>query len=260
MLPPPMNVMVMVRRFPGREGCAGRDRGVSRRGRADARAPNIAVPRRTSVAPSAIAASRSADMPIDSVSTASPAARHAAAHSRQHVELRALPRPSSVASAMPMKPRRRSRGSVGDQLRQRERVARRDTALGGLAADVHLHADVERRQRRRPRRGQAPRDLLPVDRVHPGEARRHRRRLVALQRPDQVPLDVTEVRERVHLGQRLLHVVLAERALAERVQRAHRLPPERSCSPRAGGSRRGRARRSAPRAAMRALASCHAFS
>ena len=37
-------------------------------------APNIAEPTRTSVAPSAIAVSRSADMPMDSVSSVMPAA------------------------------------------------------------------------------------------------------------------------------------------------------------------------------------------
>ncbi len=65
MLPPPMKVMLMRRSWfkPFRAVVS--------------RAPKIALPTRTSVAPSAIAASRSADMPIDSVSTARPASRQA---------------------------------------------------------------------------------------------------------------------------------------------------------------------------------------
>ena len=54
------------------------------------------------------------------------------------------------------------------------------------------------------------------------------RRLVALERPDQVPFDVRQVGERVHLGQRLLHVVLAERALAR--ARRPRGSPRREAS------------------------------
>ena len=47
------------------------------------RAPKIEVPTRTSVAPSAMASSRSADIPIDSVSTGRPCARHSSKQSRR---------------------------------------------------------------------------------------------------------------------------------------------------------------------------------
>jgi len=54
--------------------------------------------------------------------------------------------------------------------------------------------------------------------LHPGEALSNLARLVALERADQVPLDSGEVRRRIHLGDRFLDVVLAERALPERVR------------------------------------------
>jgi hypothetical protein len=61
---------------------------------------------------------------------------------------------------------------------------------------------------------QALRGLQPVDRVHPVEGLGHRPGLVALQRADQVPLQLrAQVGQRLDLGQRLLHVVLAEGAL-----------------------------------------------
>ena len=114
MLPPPMKVMLMSSLPDAIVGSSRRHRGCV------ARAPKIAVPTRTSVAPSAIAASRSADMPIDSVSTARPAARHARrstrASARNCARCRAT---SSVGSAMPMRPRSASRGSARDRLRER---------------------------------------------------------------------------------------------------------------------------------------------
>ena len=64
---------------------------------------------------------------------------------------------------------------------------------------------------------QALGDLESIDRLHPVELRRHRARLVALQRPDAVPFEGSA---RQHLGHRrdlldtFLDVVFAERSLA----------------------------------------------
>jgi hypothetical protein len=90
MLPPPMNVVAMVEEsYPF----------------VRSRAPKIAVPTRTSVAPSRIASSRSADIPIDSVSTGSPEVLQASRHERNTrncARLRAAgARISKVASVVP---------------------------------------------------------------------------------------------------------------------------------------------------------------
>ena len=89
-------------------------------------------------------------------------------------------------------------------------------------------ADVERRQRRPAARRQPLGDLQRGRRSRTQSKRAAAgARLVALQRPDQVPLDVRQVGERATLGARLLHVVLAERALPERVHGAHRVGRKR---------------------------------
>ena len=137
------------------------------------RAPKIAVPTRTSVAPSAMASSRSADMPIDSVSTgeAGIAARIEAL--AQHAELR----PAHVDL-------RRRLGDAHDpaqaqpgQRRDRRRRVRTASAgatplFGRFAAGVDLDADVERRRSGGTRRREPHRDLRPIDGLHPGERRR----------------------------------------------------------------------------------------
>ena len=154
---------------------------------AAARAPKIAVPMRTSVAPSAIAASMSSVMPIDSVSAASPAARASSRQRAQRRELRALPRRVGRGLAMPMNPRKREPRQRRDRPRERHRLARRDAALGRLVADVDLHADLQRRAAGRALRREALGDLQAVDALHPVERRGGLARLVALQRADEVP-------------------------------------------------------------------------
>ena len=62
---------------------------------------------------------------------------------------------------------------------------------------------------------QAIGDLRAVHSFDPGEALRCETCLVGLQRPDQMPLDIPEVRKRVGFRDRFLDVVFAERALAE---------------------------------------------
>jgi hypothetical protein len=91
---------------------------------------------------------------------------------------------------------------------------RRQPTLAGLAADVDLQADVQRGQLRRALVRQALCDLQPVHRVHPVEGLGHYARLVALQRADEVPGDVTaQVGQLGHFVERFLHVVLAELVL-----------------------------------------------
>src|SRR6185312_16620327 len=72
------------------------------------RAPKIAEPIRTSVAPSATAASRSALMPIDSVSRPSPSRRAASKACLNAPNCARTAVSAASAAAMPMKPRRRS--------------------------------------------------------------------------------------------------------------------------------------------------------
>jgi hypothetical protein len=55
-----------------------------------------------------------------------------------------------------------------------------------------------------------------VHRMDQGEAAHHEFRLVFLQPPDEVPPDV-RLGQGLHLGQGLLHVVLAEKPLAARI-------------------------------------------
>jgi Lrp/AsnC family leucine-responsive transcriptional regulator len=176
------------------------------------------------------AASRSALMPIDKVSSARPWALTA------RVTVRAVRGAAHAARStvtgrlgnghQPAQPHAlgRQRGHRGGQ---RRHFGRQHAALAGLAADVDLQAQLQRRQPGRALFGQALRDLQPVDRLHPVEGLGHRARLVALQRADQVPLQLrAQVGQGLDLGQRLLHVVLAEGALPGGMRLAHRLGAE----------------------------------
>jgi len=64
-------------------------------------------------------------------------------------------------------------------------------------------------------------DLEAVDTMHPVEGVRHRARLVALQRADEMPLEAQRS-QRLDLVDAFLHVVLAKGALAGRSGLAHR--------------------------------------
>ena len=180
----------------GSESRASRRIDARRTARARVR-PKIAVPTRTSVAPSAIAASRSADMPIDSVSTgkarraarveAARAARETARAPRRDVGGRRGDAHEAAQRAGAAAPRRAVRAPAPP------RAARRSSVASPL--DVHLHADVERRQRRRAAPRTAARAIFSRSTVsHPGEALGRGLGLVALQRPDQVPFDVRQGR------------------------------------------------------------------
>ena len=118
----------------------------------------------------------------------------------------------------------------GHRLRQRGGLCGQHAALAGLAADIDLQAQLQRRQPRRPLLGQALRDLQPVHRVHPVEGLGHR------------PASCCSA---------------AARSGAIRCPGADR-PARRSCpAPPARSSRRRRAgRRRAPRARRRRRRSC----
>ena len=90
--------------------------------RAQARRPKIAVPTRTIVAPSAIAASRSALMPIDSVSSARPSR---AQRIEQLAQCAVRPRcaaKSAAGSGIAISPRSRSARQRGHRVRQRRQL------------------------------------------------------------------------------------------------------------------------------------------
>ena len=210
MLPPPMKVVAIAK--------------VSRA----SRAPKIAVPTRTSVAPSAIASSRSADIPIDSVSTGRPASRQASKHSRSTRNCARRTPASDVGSGMPMMPRSRSPGSAATIVAEITASAGAtplfdasplaltwmQTSSGGVPAGRAAESRA--------------RDLLPVDGLHPGERRAAATAALLLcNGPIEVPVDVGEIGETGHLRGTLLHVVFAEFPLAERVDRPHGLGRER---------------------------------
>ncbi len=126
--------------------------------------------------PSAMAASRSPLMPIDKRvevqaracwprRAARAAARNAGAAARfgqvegQHAHQAPQPQPRQCR----------------DRAQQRRRFAGRHAALAGFVGDVHLHADIQRRRRRRALVRQPLGDPQPVDAVHPGEVARHGR-------------------------------------------------------------------------------------
>src|SRR5438876_509169 len=89
------------------------------------------------------------------------------------------------------------------------KLAGRDAALGGLARQIHLQADVEGRAGRGALCREPLRDPRAIERVHPGELLRDRTRPVGLHPPDEVP-GQSALAQRGDLGQRLLQVALAE--------------------------------------------------
>jgi hypothetical protein len=118
----------------------------------------------------------------------------------------------------------------GHRLRQHGRLIGNDATLAELAADVDLQTHLQGRQPIGAQCRQPLGDLQSIDRVHPVEAFGDDPGLVALQRSDQVPLDLAaQIGQRFHLFEGFLHVVLAERALPGRVRVAHRLWAESLC-------------------------------
>ena len=151
------------------------------------RAPKIAVPMRSIVAPSASAARQSCDMPMERVSPSSPAARIASSSRRRTAN--SLPRLRLVARGArhAHEAAEAQAGQRRDVPREGERLAGLDAPLGRLLADVDLDAHVEGRLARRAVPREDLGELRAVDAVHPVEMLRHVPRLVALQGADEMP-------------------------------------------------------------------------
>ena len=173
------------------------------------RGPKIAVPMRTMVAPSAMAASRSLDIPMDRVSIRGQLTQ-AFQLLRKRAKACALLRGSaswwrgwpSVRAGAGGEERVRCRASSGSS-------PRNDAGFAGLTGDVHLQADLQRWQVIRPLFAQAPGDLDPVHAVHPVEMTRDGPGFVGLDRADEVP---DQVRSSAcgHFLQGFLQVALTE--------------------------------------------------
>ena len=193
------------------------------------RTPKIAVPTRTIVDPAATAASRSADIPSDSVSQRG-CERSQAIEQRLHPQQRfdlpaglafRLRNGHQAAQYEPRQPRHLGR--------QCSYLVRCHAALRLFAADIDLQQHVERWLVLRTLLGQALRHLQAVDRLGPLEVFRDLARLVALDRPDEMPLN-RSVRRRLADTSDLVHgflnVVLAKVALAAAGCREHGLGRE----------------------------------
>ena len=201
MLPPPMNVT-----FTSRPSCVRRR---SRCRRAPPSRPRRSRARDPPTCPST--ACRRQAPPRDSVRSRRASARNCA---RSRADVGGGLRNAHDAAQAQIR-------QCCDVSRKRERRRRATPLLRRLPADVHLDEHVERPPRRRRAADSRSAICGAVDRFHPVEGRRRGARLVALQRPDQVPRHVGEIGERGPLVDRFLHVVLAERALARGVHRAH---------------------------------------
>ena len=188
--------------------------------------PKMAVPMRTMVAPSATAASRSWDMPMDRVSSGKPAARIVAKISRSRRNGARWAVKSSAGSGMAIRPRKFSRGKAAIAWHSARASVGRATALAGFAGDIHLDTDLQWRQRGRPLRREPFGNLEALDRMHPGEMFGNQARLVALQRADEMPLQI-EVDRGPCLVDRLLDVILSECPLSGPVCGNHAL--DRPC-------------------------------
>ncbi len=221
--------------------------------------PKIAVPTRTWVAPSAIANSRSADIPIESVSTESPAAAHASKHPLSCRNCARSRSTSCVGSGIPMMPRSRRCG-------RRATACARPSASAGATPlfvtsplDVHLNQHVERASGVGTCRAQSFGDAPPVDGFDPVERRRQSEPCCSAAARSGATPDRRDPQGRP-----------ASRGLPARNSRRTRVAPARTPPgwlPRKTSSRRpgeapipvvGRPPGSA--AAMRWRAACHAFS
>ena len=133
---------------------------------------------------------------------------------------------SSAGSGMAIRPRKFSRGKAAIAWHSAKASIGRATALAGFAGDIHLDTDLQWRQLGRTLCRQAFGDLEALDRMHPGEMFGNQARLVALQRADEMPLQI-EVDRGPCLVDRLLHVILAECPLSGPVRGNHAL--DRPC-------------------------------
>ena len=180
---------------------------------------------RTIVLPAAIAASRSAVMPIDKVSTARPASRRLSNKALARRCTAFWASKPSTGSGMRHQAAQRDPWQARHFAGQRQHLLRRNAGLGRAAVDVHLDAHLQRGHSLGPLLGQALRHLEPVDRVRPMEVGRHQPRLVALDRAYAMPFQRKFGQQR-DLLHRFLDVVFAKGGLARRKRLAHRFGAE----------------------------------
>ena len=219
-----------------RDAATGVPRGV-RQGRA-ARLPKIALPTRTIVAPSRIAASRSALIPAESVSSARPVGAQCVCNSSRSARCGAR----CASRSRPRRLRDRHQAAQPQAAAARRRRGRRRATSPGatplfwsLAADVDLQADLQRRQVRRPLRAQ-PLRRSSARSIEWTQSKRSATTRVLLLCSGPIRCHSgrwREVGERGDLVERFLDVVLAEAALAGRMRCARSPRRRRSCSPRA---------------------------
>ena len=204
------------------------------------RGPKMAVPTRTMVAPSATAASRSALMPIDSVSSECPCRSSSSASSRSRRKGPRASASSVCGGGMHMSPRSRRRGRPATISASARHLRRRDAALAVFRGQPDLQQHVERAGVMRPLGAQPLGDPCPVERMHPLESLCHVAGLVRLQLADEMPGE-RQVPQRLELGERFLDVVLAELPLTGRGGGAHG-PGRLLLAHREQGDRTGRGR------------------
>ena len=152
-----------------------------------------------------------------------------------------------------------SRGSAATARASGSGVGGRDAAFRRFAADVDLDADVERRQVPAGRdRDEALRDRAAGRSSAPRRsAAAATRALLPCSGPIRCHSTPGEVGGRVHLRGGLLHVVLAERTLPERMRRRAPRPARNVLLTASSGDRAaGRARPRAAARAMRAFTAC----
>ena len=111
-------------------------------------------------------------------------------------------------------------GQCRDSVRQGRQIIWRAAALGGFCGNIHLDAYLKCRQFLRALGCQAFGNFQAIHRMHPGEVLRYLPCLVALQRPDEMPLEAGVGQFRC-LVAGFLHIVLAERTLSDRGCLAH---------------------------------------
>ena len=161
------------------------------------------------VAPSAMAASMSSDMPMDRVSSWKFEAIQLGQQFGHDAELSPLQGHlvrgcGDRHQAAQLQPRQGC--YMGRECR---RFLGRYAAFAGFAADVHLQAYLQWRQFRGSGGGEALGDFCAIDAVHPGEVFGYLARFIALQRADEMPFQ-GQIAQCGHFCQRFLHITFAE--------------------------------------------------
>ena len=172
---------------------------------------------RTMVAPSATAAGMSADMPIDSVSSAMPSSRRASASTRSCAKAARWRARIGLRLGDRHQAAQLQAWQLCHKARQLRQFGRADATLASFTTDVNLKTNIQRRAAGRPLLGQALRNLEPLDRMHPVETGRNRPCLVALYGPNEMPVDFAARQSGRNGGdfiERFLQIVLAKRGLA----------------------------------------------